>query len=791
MQSLHLLRSPRIHSARSAARAFALALGVLVASSAIPTFTHAAQVPLDPTTLPQFVEPLPFPGVLNGATTSRRSPLTITMSEFQQKVLPAGFYTALPSPYRNGTYVWGYNGSYPGPTIVAKRNTPTYVKYVNNLYNSSGAPLFLQGNLFVDRTVHWADPLNQGIGFTPYTGPVPAAVHLHGGEVPSAFDGGPNAWWTPKLAQKGSGFVSDRYTYPNGQEGTVMFYHDHALGMTRINVYSGLAGFYILTDPTLEPANLPGGTADRSADRYGHAYRIGIAIQDRMFDTNGQLFFPHDADNPTVHPFWLPEFFGNTIVVNGKTWPYLNVEPRRYRFTFLNGSNARFYQIRLVNTAKNSAGPIFWQIGGEQGLLDAPAKLNDPADGAMRNLLIAPAERPDVIIDFSKFAGQTLTLVNVANAPFPSGDPVDPLTTGRIMQFRVGTTVSGGADNSLNPQTDRAIRRSPIERPVAGAPRRELTLNEVEGANGPLQMFVNNTMWDMGTTETPRIGDTEVWEVVNLTVDAHPIHLHLFQFQILNRQAFDATAYATVYGDPAPGSGPPLPYTQVDAATGFKQGGNPDVTPYLIGKPRDPDDNEKGWKDTARMNPGEVTRIIVRVAPQDALAKAAARGVTLGPGVNLYAFEPWAGLGTTDAFGFPGGPGYVWHCHIIDHEDNEMMRPLAVLGPVRPVAASLQSQEEAIPLPATPELQAALPNPVQGNGLIRFALPQAGTVELRLFDVAGRQVRMLASGVYAAGTHDVRWAPREPGGDPVAPGVYFVNLRAGNVSRTQRVLVVP
>jgi len=765
--------------------------------SVVASQAAAEQQPLDGRNIPKFIEPLPFPGALNGMATSAASPLVITMSEFQQKLLPNSFYSALPAPHANGTYVWGYNNSYPGPTIVAKRDVPTHVKYVNNLFDPTGAPLFLQNTIKVDQTIHWADPLGAGHSFAPYTGPVPAVVHLHGAEVPSAFDGGPDAWWTPGFAQKGPGFVSDTYTYPNGQEGTALFYHDHALGMTRTNVYSGLAGFYLLLDPSLEPANLPGGAADTPLDQYGHSYRIGLALQDRMFDNDGQLYFPSEADDPTVHPYWLPEFFGNVILVNGKSWPYLEVEPRRYRFAFLNGSNARFYELRLLDRTSKRPGPAFWQVGGDQGLLDVAAKLNDPARAKSPRLVFAPGERCDVIIDFSGYAGQTFTLANSAKGPYPNGETPDPQTTGMIMQFRVGTAVTGGTDPSLDPSIASTIRLQPIERPTVGAPRRALTLNEEQGPEGPLGMYMNNTMWDMATTESPRVGDTEVWEIMNLTMDTHPVHLHLFQFQLVNRQTFNMQRYMNVYGMPMAGMGPPLPYQTLTAATGFKLGGNPDITPYLQGVPKPPDPNETGWKDTFRMNPGEVTRVVVRVAPQDALAKAAASAVVLEPGVNLYAFEPWVGMGATDSFGYPGGPGYVWHCHIIDHEDNEMMRRMTVMGPDVPalaasrLAAVAGAQAVDKQLPTMPELRPASPNPAKGGALTRFALPRAGEVRLVAYDVAGRQVRVIASGSFSAGEHQVGWSARDDAGRALDAGVYFVRMQAAGVSRTQRVLLLP
>ena len=432
--------------------------------------------------------------------------------------------------------------------------------------------------------------------------------------------------------------------------------------MTRLNVYGGLAGFYLLRDPANEPANLPGGQQENE-----------IVIQDRMFDTDGQWLFPDAPALNPEHPFWQPEFLGDAIVVNGKTWPYLDVEPRRYRFRLLNGSNARFYELKLPR------GLTFWQIGTDGGLLDGPVELN--------KLLLAPGERADVIIDFAKVkAGTKLIMTNNARAPFPQGATPDPQTVGQIMQFRVGFP-TGGPDTSYDPATalPGSLRpTNPIERlaPTVTAPNapdvgRQLTLNEVMGAGGPLEALLNNSKWGYSTNENPQVGSTEVWEITNLTGDAHPIHLHLVQFQLLSRQRFQTNKYLKAYdgaftgGVYNPATGPPLPYDTPNADGAV--GGNPAVGPFLKGKTMPPAPNEMGWKDTVIMYPGEVTRIVVRWAPQDTLAGGVA------PGVNLFDFDPTADQTVgDDGFGYPGGPGYVWHCHILDHEDNEMMRPYTV-----------------------------------------------------------------------------------------------------------------
>lgn len=658
------------------------------------------------------------------------------MTEFQSKVLPSTI--KLPGGVRySGTWVWGYLEpkqvgkpasipSYIGPVIVATRGTPTDMKFINNLGNSATTKVLAYKNS-TDQTLHWADPLNNGMnagsmgevaGQPPnspwnqnYAGPIPAAVHLHGGEVPPVLDGGPESWFTgkDKNVYVGKEYYSmdgkkpknyAQYRYPNSQQAAPIWFHDHTLGATRLNVYAGLAGGYLVVDPALTlPPNLP-----------GPAEIVPLVVQDRMFDTNGQLFFPSGSLGGTLwtsnpeHPYWVPEFVGDTIVVNGKAWPYKAVAPKRYRMLLLNGSNARAYEMQMPATVP------MWVIGTDGGYLDMPVRVT--------TLVMMPGERYEVIMDFGAVAGQNVVLTNTAAMPYPFGDPVDPLTTGNIIQFRV--SAAAVVDNSYNPASGTPLRTGTqqivrLANPAAGtlaagvtpALTRALTLNEVMTRpvtvggiaypGGPTAVIVNNSSYDgMRTnvttgvdepipgstpdisgryvTERPKEGDTEVWEIINLTGDAHPVHLHLAQFQVLNRQGFDLAAYQAAYdalfpasvqidpgtGLPYPGGvaieeyGPPLAYAP-STATGGKYGGNPNVTPYLLGAVIPPDPDEAGWKDTVRALPDQVTRIVVRWAPAD---KA------IGAPNMTYPFDPNA-----------LGAGYVWHCHIVDHEDNEMMRP--------------------------------------------------------------------------------------------------------------------
>jgi spore coat protein A len=641
-----------------------------------------------------------------------------------------------------------------------------------------------------------------------YAGPVAADPHLHGGEQPAEIDGSPDAWWTSDgmhfghkyytkgvvgevaglpllpdptyppgaivfdsmqmawfqvtvdavtLIQSWSPYVSNQavYTYPNTQEAAPLWFHDHTLGATRLNVYAGLAGAYYLQDPALIPV-AAGGTCTVDclpANLQPLDQVIPLVLQDRMFDTNGQLFFTADsaggilwALNPE-HPYWNPEFVGDTLVVNGKAWPFHTVQAKRYRFLFLNGSNARTYEMFLTDPVTKVNGPPMWVIGTDGGYLDAPVKIDpNAAKPAQTKLVIQPGERYEVIIDFADptwlamnpgFSG-SLILKNVARTPFPAGaTPTGGL--GKVMKFVV--TPGAVVDTSYDPALGLPLRsgaNNVVQRlvnPAAGtlapgvavAKTRAVTLNEVMGMamtaidpvtgvltpfpGGPLEILVNNTKWagkspaaagnrpdftwvnvkgnTTGYSELPVEGDTEVWEIINLTADAHPIHLHAVQFQLLNRQNVGVGNYNKVYfkafgtnaavpllpgclaGAFCPGYGPPLAYGP-SVASGNKYGGNPDVKPFLVGAVRPPLPSEAGWKDTAINYPGQVARYAVRWAPN-----------------SLPVGTPTAQL----AFPFdPSGEGqynYVWHCHIIDHEDNEMMRPdLITLNPAAPTPAT-------------------------------------------------------------------------------------------------------
>ena len=620
----------------------------------IPTFPT-----LDPLIIPKYVNQLVIPPVYVPTNVTDkngnliRQDYTVDVTEFYQQILPTVDSLGNPTGFPM-TKVWGYGGMTrdavtgmplgyvrhsPAATFEAIRGVPIQVKWVNNLGTRKN-PL---PHMFpVDPTLHWANPNNMMMPMPPFTPyppgypeaqtPVPIATHLHGGEVQSFADGGPEEWFTVNGIHGPDYGTVERtdknaavYYYPNLQLPTTLWYHDHALGITRINVMSGLAGFYLLREynTAIDPIAplLPSGQ-----------YEIPLAIQDRSFNVDGSMWVATAGVNPDIHPYWDPEFFGNTIMVNGRAWPNFDVEPRQYRFRVLDGSNARFYKLFFVEQTSMTNLP-FVQIGSDGGYLPTPVPLTV--------LTIAPGERADILVDFSGLTpGTKIILRNNAKAPFPGGTAADPQTVGQIMQF---TVVSG----STPPPAALPPTLNTITALTPDAPSRILTLIEVMAALGPQMVLLDGQEWSAPISEMPQVGSTEDWYVVNPTEDAHPIHLHLVQFQVVSRQKFNVGNYLADW----------MALNGVPPFMGPTK--NLLLANYLLGAPKPPEPNEMGWKDTVIMYPGEVTTIRVRFAPQNAVGAA--------PGVNLYPFDPTV------------GPGYVWHCHILEHEDNEMMRPYKVV----------------------------------------------------------------------------------------------------------------
>ncbi len=584
---------------------------------------------------------------LTGAANASIDRYAIAVRQFRQQILPAG----LPS-----TTVWSYGSAaapgtfnYPAFTVEARVDRPARVRWINDLVDRRGR--FLPHLLPVDPTLHWANPpggisgRDSAPSFTstpgPYTGPVPIVTHLHGGHSAEESDGFAEAWYLPQATNIPAGYArvgshydefkrtfADRWNqtwpagtavfqYENDQRASTLWFHDHTLGMTRTNVYAGPAGFYLLRGG---PSDLPAGVLPGPAPALGDAagtryYEIPIAVQDRSFNPDGSLFYPDsraffdDFGGPYVPdsdiaPIFNPEFFGNTMVVNGRTWPTLEVEPRRYRFRFLNGCNSRFLIMKIATDPlaprPAPAALPFWQIGSEGGFLPAPVQLDQ--------LLMGLAERADVIVDFTGLpVGTELYLINegpdepFGGEPFP---PPDVTTTGQVMKFTVVPLAS--TDTSVPPDQ----LTLPIFEPLGPPSRtRQVSLNEVDSAVlegvGPQAALLGTLSaggnpvplgWDDPITENVALGATEIWEMSNFTEDAHPIHIHEVQFQVVDRQPFGGA------------SRPPEPW-------------------------------QSGFKDTVIAFPGEITRV--------------------------KALFDLAGL-------------YVWHCHIVEHEDHEMMRPYRI-----------------------------------------------------------------------------------------------------------------
>lgn len=615
--------------------------GALFPQKAIAQAVTAA---LNPKQIPQFVNLLvnPLdPSFVFQPDTAGGSSYTLQITEFSQQL---GLTSAKGTPL--STTVWGYGtaaqaGTFPGRTFEVQQNQSITVTYVNDLVDALGNPL--PNRMPVDTTLDWANPGAVG-GLTP----VPAVAHLHGGDSQYLSDGLPDAWATPFegqengttiLAPQSGRLFAKPYTYENTQEAGTLWYHDHALGITRTNVYMGLAGFYILRDPNENSLRTSGVLP-------AHPYEVPVLLQDRMFTADGNLFYPSAAQGNLPNPTHLPEFFGNVVLVNGKAWPKLNVEPRKYRLRMLNGSDSRFYDMRFEYFTQNKqitpggGTPVpALVIGNELGLLDTPAvpelTARPGAPGVAGVLAIGPGERYDVIVDFTNVpSGARVAITNTARSPYPDASMPENNLTDRLMAFDVNLPFNSATPNaSVQLGTNLRPVSGPLPIPsTAGVPTRRILLFEGTDSLGRLQTMLGPVDQDpvtgqVGTltfkdpiTERPALNSTEIWEFYNSTVDAHPLHMHLVDFRILDRQTFTGTLTPKVNTD----------------------GSNGAILSNIVktGAPLPVSTWESGKKDTAKMFPGEVIRVLVSFRRQGE---------------------------------------YVYHCHILSHEDHEMMRPYEVV----------------------------------------------------------------------------------------------------------------
>ncbi len=439
------------------------------------------------------------------------------------------------------TRLWTFDGCFPGPTLEVRAGQPVVVEWANRLPDRHFLP--------IDHSLHGAERSLPEVR---------AVVHVHGAKAPPQSDGYPEEWYVP-----GKSAV---YHYPNLQDAATLWYHDHAMGINRLNIYAGLFGLYLIRDDAEDTLNLPSGPSE-----------VPLVLCDRLLRRDGQLDYP-DSGKPDAP--WVPEVVGNAMLVNGKLSPYLEVEPRKYRFRFLNAANGRFFHLSLSN------GLEFHQIGTDQGLLPAPLSLRD--------FVLSPGERLDAVVDFRDCAGESLVLANDAF---------------QLLQFRVARRKT--PDTASLPAQLRPMPRLAESDAVR---ERLLTIDEYQNKAGEsVGMLLNRSHWSMPVTEKPVLGSTEIWSILNPTDDSHPIHLHLVRMRILDRRRYNVMLHQM---------------------TGQLR---------YLGPPEPPEPYEAGWKDTVRAHSMMVTRFIAR---------------------------------------FDGYPGrYVWHCHILEHEDNEMMRPFEVVAP--------------------------------------------------------------------------------------------------------------
>jgi spore coat protein A, manganese oxidase len=562
--------------------------GLAVGRAAFPIPAPAA-VRMTPK-LRRWVEPLPIPPVLDGRGGGKRFTIAARESTTWK------FHPDLPA-----SRTWGYWSDSPeaglpylGPTIVATRRPDDTVE--------------------ASVTIEWRNELGKAflpndptiMGAVMPGEPAPIVTHLHGGENHPQYDGTPLQWYLGN-GEHGPHYITNTFTYFNEQRASMVWYHDHAVGNTRTNVYAGLAGAYLIRDAQ------DTGEADNPLGLPAGAYEIPLVLQDKTFNADGSMFYP-DVGVTAYHPNWVPEFFGDVPVVNAKIWPFVEVEPRRYRLRIVNGSQSRFYNLQFANENSGRA-LLFTQIGTEGGFLRTPVP--------MTALLIAPGERADLIVDFAGQRNASFIVTNNARAPYPMGGRAG---LAQLLKFRVSKALRGSDGTTpavslqlppLGRLPEASVRRvqhlSETLDPLTGAP---ITLN-VEDAP-----YLEESTGLPGVTTRPASGDVEDWLLVNTTADTHPIHLHLVTFEVIDRRpfgAYDPKTQAITY------AGPPMPAAP----------------------------NENGRKDTVQAHPGQVTRVRARFELPDEGT------IELPDGVD--------------------NPQYVWHCHILEHEENDMMRAFEVV----------------------------------------------------------------------------------------------------------------
>ncbi|XP_041009884.1 multicopper oxidase LPR1 [Juglans microcarpa x Juglans regia] len=546
---------------------------------------------LDPSRLEMFVDELPDMPKIQG--------FHVVSGVLKSKSLKIGMFKKKWKFHRDlpPTPVFAYGltkdkATVPGPTIEALHGVDTYVTWRNHLPRKHILPW--------DPTIPTAMPANKK--------GIPTVVHLHGGIDEPESDGNSNSWFTSGFKARGPTWTKKKYHYHNQQHPGNLWYHDHAMGLTRINLLAGLIGAYIIRHPDVEtPLGLPSG------DEFDRP----LIVFDRGFRTDGSIYMNSTGNNPSIHPQWQPEYFGDAIIVNGKAWPRMTVRRRKYRFRIINASNARFFRFFFTN------GLTFIHVGSDSAYLNEPVTTNE--------ILLGPSEITDVVVDFSMSKNDTAILANNAPYPYPSGDPVNEVNS-KVVKFDI-----------LNHQEFDTwqVPKKLIEYPAPSlssvSRTRYIAMYEyTSDIDEPIHLYLNGKPYEAPVTETPRVGATEIWNIINLTEDNHPLHIHLGLFKTLDQtRLVNLEEFKSCM-------------TKINDAIKCQ------ISKHARGKKIEVLAHEKGWKNVYKMTPGVVTRILVKFSYIHSNAS--------------YAFDA-----TSE-------PGYVYHCHILDHEDNVMMRPLKFLN---------------------------------------------------------------------------------------------------------------
>uniref|UniRef100_J3KW01 Plastocyanin-like domain-containing protein n=1 Tax=Oryza brachyantha TaxID=4533 RepID=J3KW01_ORYBR len=516
------------------------------------------------------------------------TPVRLTIGMYQKKWK---FHRDLPA---STVFVFGTSAAtatFPGPTIEAAQGVPLSVTWQNYLPARHILPW--------DPTVPTAIPRRGG---------VPTVVHLHGGAHPPQSDGSAFAWFTAGFGEKGPAWSTPTYTYPNAQSPGVLWYHDHALGLTRANLLAGLLGAYVIRNPAVEaPLGLPCG------DEFDRV----LMLADRSFYADGSIYMNYTGDNPNIHPQWQAEDFREGPHPHRQGRPFPAAARRRYRFRIINTSNARFFNLSLTN------GLPFTVVGSDTNYLSKPATAS--------NILVSVAETFDVVVDFSESTTSEAELVNTAPYPYPGGDAPNDLN-GKVMKFLIAPAKA--RDDSRVPAKLLDYVAVAEEDAVQ---KRYIVMYEYEDAatGNPTHLYINGKRLGAPATETPRAGTTEVWEVINLTQDNHPLHLHLASFQAVRvRGLVDIDAFKSCMA-------------RLNDAVRCN------VSQHAVGEEVAVPEHEKGWKNVVKIAPSHMTTIVVKFFMVDS--------------------------GKPYPFDATPEPGYVYHCHILDHEDNAMIRPLKLI----------------------------------------------------------------------------------------------------------------